>query len=63
VVLEIRLGDVVRLKKPHPCGGYEWEVVRVGADIGMVCRTCKHRVMIARSDFERRVKTFVSRGK
>ncbi|MDP2919911.1 MAG: DUF951 domain-containing protein [Dehalococcoidia bacterium] len=63
MVLEIRLGDVVRLKKPHPCGSYEWEVVRVGADIGMVCRTCKHRVLIARSVFERRVKAFVSRGK
>ena len=63
MVAEIRLGDVVRLKKRHPCGGDEWEVVWVGADIGMVCRTCKHRVLIARSVFERRVKVWVQRGR
>lgn len=62
MVLEIRLGDVVRLRKPHPCGGYEWQVVRLGADIGMVCSTCGHRVLLPRRDFERRVKTFVRRG-
>lgn len=61
MVMEIRLGDVVRLKKKHPCGGDVWEVVRVGADIGVVCRTCQHRVLIARVVFERRVKEFVSR--
>src|SRR5438093_285448 len=43
-VMEIRLADVVRLRKVHPCGGYEWEVVRLGADIGIVCRTCGRRV-------------------
>ncbi len=62
MVLEIRMGDVVRLRKPHPCGGYEWEVVRLGADIGMVCRTCGHRVLIPRREFEKRVKTFVRRA-
>jgi hypothetical protein len=62
VVLEIRLGDVVRLRKVHPCGGYEWDVVRLGADIGIRCRTCSRRVLLARSIFERRVKTFVARG-
>ncbi len=61
-VLEIRLGDVVRLRKPHPCGGYEWKVVRLGADIGIVCQTCGRRVLLARSVFEKRVKIFVSRG-
>lgn len=60
--MEIRLGDVVRLRKAHPCGGYEWEVVRLGADIGIVCRTCGRRVLLDRSVFEKRVKTFVSRG-
>ena len=62
MVLEIRLGDLVRLRKPHPCGGYEWQVVRLGADIGMVCTTCKRRVLLPRSQFEKRVKTFVQRG-
>ncbi len=61
MVLDIHLGDVVRLRKPHPCGGYEWQVVRVGADIGMVCQTCRRRVLLPRRDFEKRVKTFVRR--
>ena len=60
--MEVRLGDVVRLRKVHPCGGYEWAVVRLGADIGIRCRTCSRRVLLARSVFEKRVKTFVSRG-
>ncbi len=62
MVLEIRLGDVVRLKKPHPCGSYEWEVVRLGADIGIKCRKCHHHILIPRSELERRIKDFVSRG-
>jgi hypothetical protein len=60
--MEIRLGDVVRLRKQHPCGGFEWEVVRLGADIGIRCRTCSRRVLLERSVFEKRVKTFISRG-
>ena len=60
--MEIRLGDVVRLRRPHPCGGFEWEVVRLGADIGIRCRTCSRRVLLERSVFEKRVKTFISRG-
>jgi hypothetical protein len=62
MVVEIRLGDVVRLKKVHPCGGYDWQVVRLGADIGVKCLKCGRRVLMARSVFERRVKEFVSRG-
>jgi hypothetical protein len=62
MVVEIWLGDVVRLKKVHPCGGYDWQVVRLGADIGMKCLKCGRRVLVARSVFERRVKEFVSRG-
>ncbi len=62
MVMEIRLGDVVRLKKKHPCGGYEWQVTRLGADIGIKCLQCQRRVLLGRSIFERRVKAFVSRG-
>jgi hypothetical protein len=62
MVMEIRLGDIVRLKKKHPCGGYEWQVVRLGADIGIRCLQCRRRVLLDRSTFERRVKSFVSRG-
>lgn len=60
--LEIVVGDVVRLRKPHPCGSFEWTVVRVGADIGLRCHGCNHKVMLARRDVEKRLKTFVSRG-
>ena len=60
--MEIGIGDVVRLKKAHPCGGDEWAVMRTGADIGIQCLTCGRRVMLERGTFERRVKDIVSRG-
>ena len=56
---EIAIGDVVRMRKPHPCGGYEWKVVRLGADIGLVCQTCQHRIMLSRRDLEHRMKTII----
>ncbi len=62
MVLEIRLGDVLRLRKKHACGGDLWEVVRLGADIGIVCQGCRRRLLLPRSLLERRIKTFVSRG-
>ena len=62
MVMEIKLGDVVRLKKKHPCGSYEWQVVRLGADIGIKCLKCERRVLLERSVFERRVKAIISRG-
>jgi len=60
--MEIHLDDVVRLRKPHPCGGYEWRVVRIGADIGIKCLTCGRRVLMPRRKFEKSVKKFVSRA-
>ncbi len=62
MAIEIRLGDVVRLKKKHPCGGYEWQVVRLGADIGIRCLQCQRKVLLERSIVERRVRDFISRG-
>ena len=62
MVMEVRLGDVVRLRKVHPCGGYEWVVVRLGADIGIHCSTCGRRVLLERRVFEKRVKEFLRRG-
>ena len=59
MVVELRLGDVLRLRKVHPCGGFEWEVVRVGADIGIRCLECQRRVMMPRSALEKRLKTLV----
>ncbi len=61
-MLDIRLGDVVLLRKKHPCGSFQWELVRLGADIGIRCLTCRRRVLLDRSDFRKRVKSFVSRG-
>jgi len=61
-VLELRIGDQLELTRPHPCGDRRWEVVRVGADIGLVCLRCGRRVLIARRDLERRFKGFAGRG-
>lgn len=47
------------MRKPHPCGGYEWEVTRIGADIGIRCLTCNRRVMLPRSKFEKRIKAIL----
>lgn len=58
--IEIQLGDIVRLRKKHPCGSFEWEVVRLGADIGLVCRGCRRRVMLPRGDFNKQFKTKVA---
>jgi hypothetical protein len=55
------VGDVVRLKKPHPCGGCDWRVVRLGADIGLTCQRCGRRVLLPRRELERRLKQFIYR--
>jgi len=60
--IDVKLGDIVRLRKAHPCGSYEWEVVRVGAGIGLKCLKCQRRVLLARDVFKRRVKEFVSKS-
>ena len=61
-VLELLLGDVVRLKRAHPCGGTDWQVDRLGADIGLRCQTCGRHVLLERPALERRLSEFVSRG-
>jgi hypothetical protein len=62
MVVDFRIGDVVRLRKPHPCGGFEWRVDRLGADIGLRCLTCGRHVLLERRVLEKRMKTFVTRG-
>lgn len=54
------LGTIVELKKKHPCGGYRWEVVRLGADIKIKCMTCNHQVLIPRIDFNKRIKKVIT---
>lgn len=53
---DLQLNDLLRLRKPHPCGSYEWIVVRLGADIGLVCKGCGHRVMLTRRELSKRMK-------
>jgi hypothetical protein len=60
--LELFLGDVIRLQRPHPCGGSEWLVDRLGADIGLRCRGCDRHVLVDRRTVERRLAGFISRG-
>ena len=60
--LELYLGDVIRLRRQHPCGGDTWLVDRLGADIGLRCRTCDRHVLVERPTVERRLAAFVSRG-
>lgn len=60
MVTDLRLGDVVRLRKPHPCGGLDWEVVRLGADIRIECLSCARLVMLSRSELTKRTKSVES---
>ncbi len=62
MVLDLRVGDALELRRKHPCGGTEWDVDRVGADIGMRCRTCGRRVLMDRATLRRRLKTLIERG-
>ena len=59
---DVQVDDLVRLRKPHPCGSYEWRVVRVGADIGLKCQLCGKRLLLDRSAFRKRLKTVIHRG-
>jgi len=62
MVLDLRMGDVLKLRRKHPCGGFDWEVVRVGLDIGLRCRTCGRRVLLDRATLRRRIAEVVERG-
>lgn len=54
--MDINVGDKLRLKKKHPCGSNEWEVLRVGADFRIKCMGCGHQVMIARRLLEKNIR-------
>ena len=59
--MDIQVGDVLKLKKAHPCGSREWEVLRVGADFRLKCLGCEHQIMIARRLLEKNVKEISER--
>jgi hypothetical protein len=56
----VKIGSVVRLKKPHPCGTNAWEVTRLGMDVGLACAGCGRRVRLPRAEFERRYRGLVA---
>jgi hypothetical protein len=60
--LVLYLGDLIRLRRSHPCGGDTWLVDRLGADIGLRCQTCDRHVLVDRRTVERRLAGFVQRG-
>jgi len=60
--MDIQIGDVVTLKKQHPCGSKEWEVLRVGMDFRLKCMGCEHQVMIPRKQVEKNVRQIKSCG-
>ena len=59
--MDIKVDDVVRLRKKHPCGGDEWQVVKLGVDIRIKCLKCQRLILLERSTLERRIKTLVSK--
>ena len=61
-VPEVQVGDIVRLRKPHPCGGDRWQVTRIGSDIGLRCLTCGRLVLLARPLFRRRLRAILDRS-
>jgi len=61
-VVPIKIGDVVKLKKPHPCGANEWEVTKLGMDIGLKCVNCGRKVRLLRYDFDRRFRGYIRKA-
>jgi len=62
MVMDLRIGDVLRLRRRHPCGSIDWDVVRLGADIGLECKKCRHKVLIDRPTLQRRILSVIERG-
>jgi hypothetical protein len=58
--VEVHVGDKVRLRKKHPCGSFDWEVVRIGTDIGLVCLNCGRKIMLPRGTFNKRLKEIIT---
>ncbi len=56
------VGDIVKLKKPHPCGSHEWEILRVGADFRLSCMGCAHQVMMERRIVEKNARALTKKA-
>lgn len=59
--MDFSVGDIVQMKKTHPCGGTQWEILRTGIDFRIKCTTCGHMVMLPRAKFEKSVKKIISK--
>ena len=59
---DLQLNDILRMRKSHPCGGSDWKVIRLGADIGLECLTCNRRVMLTRRELAHRLKKVLSKA-
>ena len=57
--MDIRVGDILKLKKSHPCGSKEWEVLRIGADFRLKCTGCGHQIMTPRKQVEKNIRDIV----
>ncbi len=56
ILMDIQVGNIIRLKKKHPCGSFEWEVLRVGADFRLKCVGCGHQIMVPRKNVEKNIR-------
>jgi len=55
-MVEVQIGEILQMRKPHPCGSYAWKVVRLGAEIGLECLTCQRRILLTRRELAKRIK-------
>lgn len=60
--MDFKVGDIIKLKKEHPCGANEWEVLRVGMDFRLSCNKCKHQVMVPRKLVEKNFKGYIKKA-
>ena len=57
--MEFQVGQIIKMKKPHPCGGNDWEILRTGMDFRLKCRKCDHMIMVSRKNVEKSFKGFL----
>ena len=57
--MDIQVGNIIKMKKAHPCGSHEWEVLRIGADFRLKCMGCQHQIMIPRRQAEKNIKEII----
>lgn len=61
-ILELQVGDVIKMKKPHPCGANEWEILRTGMDFRLKCKGCDHQVMVSRKLVEKNFRGIIKKA-